>query len=237
MNRKKTAAVVAAVLLFGFGMNGCVTAAPSIDQLQSRAEAEIIPAESNDGTNTAEVIAREGIYVDRADSTEYMKEEGGVLVPTKLSEAIDAAKETQTETDQNGKSIVDDIPTVEEIMSVVNADANRICKEEYDFDLSQMKQLTYMLDMKYISTNHRVTAGEEVGTGEYAVILDNGTVKARIHGGEILRQDNDATIYLIHINEQTEKISVLQMEEYDPKTGTYTVTFPGIGPFMVVQER
>ena len=121
---------MAAVLLFGFGMNGCVTAAPSIEQLQSRAEAEIIPDESNDGTNTAEVIVREGIYVDRADSTEYMKEEGGVLVPTKLSEAIDAAKETQTE-----------------------------------------------------------------------------------------------------------KISVLQMEEYDLKTGTYTVTFPGIGPFMVVQER
>ena len=238
MNRKKAAAALAGVLLSGLSMNCCVTAAPSIDQLQNRAEAEIDPAQSDDGTNTAEILAREGIYVDCADSTEYMIiEEGGVLVPTKLSEVIEAAKETQTETKENGKSIVEDIPTVEEILSVVNADAGEICKEEYNFDLTQMQQLTYMLDMKYITSNRRVAAGEKVGMEDYAVFLDNGMVRARIYGGEILRLDDEATISLIHINEQSEKITVLQMEEYDSQTGTYMVTFPGIGPYMVVQER
>ena len=119
----------------------------------------------------------------------------------------------------------------------MNADAGEICKEEYNFDLTQMQQLTYMLDMKYITSNRRVAAGEKVGMEDYAVLLDNGMVRARIYGGEILRLDDEATISLIHINEQSEKITVLQMEEYDSQTGTYMVTFPGIGPYMVVQER
>lgn len=237
MKRKNTAVLLSVLLMLMAGINSHVTAAPSIGQLQSRAEAEIMQPENGDGTNTAEVMAREGVYVDTADSGEYMKEEEGVLIPTKLSGVIDAARDTKTETNQNGKSIVEDIPSVKEILSVVNEDADRICKEEYQFDLGQMKQLTYMMDLKYITTNHRVTAGEEVKTEEYAVVLDDGMVKAKIYGGEIIRQDNPASIYLIHINEKSEKISILQMEEYDPQTGIYTVTFPGIGPFMVVQER
>lgn len=237
MKRRKTAVLVSALMLSMIGINNHIEAAPSIGQLQGRTEAEVFQPENGDGTNTAEVMAREGVFVDNADSVEYMKEEEGVLIPTKLSNMVDAAKYTKTETNQNGKSIVEDIPSVKEIISAVNEDADRICKEEYGVDLAQMKQLTYMMDMKYVTTTHRVTAGEEVKTEDSAVVLDDGMVKAKIHGGEVIRQDHAASIYLIHINEKTEKISILKMETYDPETGVYTVTIPGIGPFMVVQER
>ena len=52
-----------------------------------------------------------------------------------------------------------------------------------------------------------------------------------------MRKDDDRSIYLIHIHEKTEKITILKMEDYDAQTGNYTVVFPGIGPYMVVQSK
>ena len=237
MKKKKTAAVImTGFLTWGLLINVQVTAAPSIGQLNSREDAEIIVADETDGTNTSQVLADEGVYVDLADSAEYMdRDEQGNLIPTNLSKAIDRAKATDTETKENGKSIVENIPTVEEIFTELNPDIKNVCKQEYGIELEKMKQLTYMLDLKYISTGSRVAAGKEVPTEDYAVILDNGTVKARIRGGEILRRDDSETIFIMHVNEETEKITVQKMEEYDPETGTYTIVFPGIGPYMVVQ--
>ena len=132
---------------------------------------------------------------------------------------------------------MESIPTVEDILCKIDPDIHEVCKQEYAVDLSSFNQLTYMMDMKYLSTKNRVTGGDIPAQEDTAEVREDGTVKVRIHGGEIMRKDDDRSIYLIHIHEKTEKITILKMEDYDAQTGNYTVVFPGIGPYMVVQSK
>ena len=230
--------VVAAGAIVAVIFPVCIYAAASIGSLQSGWKAEIVQTENEEKSAVEQFLEKEDIYVDQADSTEYMEEkEDGTLVPTKLSQAVDEARKTESEEQENGKNLVESIPTVEDILCKIDPDIHEVCKQEYAVDLSSFNQLTYMMDMKYLSTKNRVTGGDIPAQEDTAEVREDGTVKVRIHGGEIMRKDDDRSIYLIHIHEKTEKITILKMEDYDAQTGNYTVVFPGIGPYMVVQSK
>lgn len=137
-------------------------ASPSISNLHDRKEIIISP-ESTDGTNTASFLSRVEIYTNEAISDQYkMKDENGNLVPTNISNMIDAAASTVTASDENGKSIVESIPAVTDILANISEYTAEKYEEKYGFNPEKLDQLTYMMDFKYTATDYRVIAGEKI---------------------------------------------------------------------------
>ena len=217
----------------GTGMQ--IFASPSISDLQEQQNLIVSP-ESTDGTNTADILSQTEIYTDRANSDEYKKrDEQGNLEDTNLSSAIDLAAKSFTEINENGKSVVEEIPSVNEILQQLDPEQKTDLQEEYGCDPEMLDQLTYMMDFKYVVTRKRVIAGEEVQTETKAVVLDNGMIEASIVGGEVIRSAQKEDYLLIQADPISEKVYVLEMKEYDPQTGDFVVDFPCVCPYMITQ--
>ena len=235
-SRKKTAVALLVCVMSVLCMAGKVCAAPSISGLHENKKEVTISPESTDGTNTASLLSQVGIYTNEAISDQYkIKDKDGNLIPTDMSNMIDMAASTVTETDENGKSIVDEIPTVTEILSNISQNTVDEFEKEYGYNPDNLDQLTYMMDFKYISTDYRVIAGKKVTIGNKAEVLDNGMVRASINGGEILRASDKENFLIIQVDPVTKKLYFFQMKEYDEKTGYYIADFPCVGPYMITQ--
>lgn len=233
--RQKIYAFLCICVMCMLGMTAGVYAAQSISDLHDRNQVTVF-TESTDGTNTAGLLVESGIYTDEAISDQYkIRDENGNLIATEMSNMIDAAAATITETDENGKSVVDAIPTVTEILNNINSGSDIDYEKEYGYDPDQLDQLTYMLDFKYISTDYRVIAGEKVHVGNRTEVLENGMIRVSIKGGEVLRSASLDDYVIIQVDPLTKKIYFVKMKDYDAKTGDYVADFPCVGPYMITQ--
>lgn len=212
-----------------------VSGAPSISNLYKQSGVTV-SCESTDGTNTAQLLSAEEIYTNVAVSEQYMqKNADGKPEATLLSAMIDMASGTITETGENGKSIVDDIPSVREILASVSAESVDSYEKEYGYNTDKLEQLTYMQDFKYSETDYRIMQGDwfPKKDGSGSIQLDNGMIEAAIHGGEAIRSASIEDYVIVQVNPETYECYFLTMSAYDEKTGTFTVDFPCIGPYMI----
>ena len=235
---KKIMTFVFISLLAVTGIAANVYANLSITDLhdtQEKKELYIFP-ESTDESNTASLLSQVGIYTNQAISDQYKTtDKDGNLIPTKMSDLIDAASSILTETDENGKSIVEPIPTVSEILSYINEKPSQEYEKEYGYNPDDLDQLTYMMDFKYISTDYRVIAGEKITVENKVKRLDNGMIRVSIKGDEILRSSSKEDFVIVQVDPVTNNIYLFEMTEYDVKTGDYTADFPCVGPYMITQ--
>ena len=219
------AAVAVAILMAGSFLQ--VFASPSIAGLQGEVESAVAE-DSTDGTNAAAVLSRTDVYTDRANSEEYMiADEAGELQETPLSKVIGMAASAVTGVAENGTPVVDDIPTV--------ADIIRELKQEGSFDLDSLDQLTYFRDFKYADSGKRVTVGDQLVVDGQAVVLENGQIQVSISGDEVMRSGKKEAFRIIQCDPVKKTYYVLEMKEYDETTGNFIVNFPCVGPYMVTQ--
>lgn len=233
---KKIIAVLCAVAVCVASFVIYAYATDSIKDLHDEANVTVNEV-STDGTNTAVILAETGIYTNRAIAEQYMKtnEETGELEDTKLSIMVKDAESEIDETGTNGTAIVDDIPSVEEVLKDMSPNGEINFGEESGYDLSKLDQLTYMLDFKYVTTHYRVIAGVKVEYKEESVVLDNGMIEATIDGGEIMRSAAKEQFVIIQVDSVTEEVHFLTMKDYNAENGDYTVDFPCTGPYMICQ--
>lgn len=202
---------------------------------QNELEISAVSGEPDD-TNTAEVLSQCDIYTNEAIVEQYKEEdEFGKLQDTPLSVMVEEASGAVAETGANGKSIVEEIPSVSEMIEAYCEAVQVENKQDAEIDLRSLDQLTYLLDFKYASTDYRVVAGERVTTLRDAVKLDNGMFSARLRGGEIIRSAQPEKYVIVQIDPQTNEVYYLTMKDYDEKTGDFTVEFPCVGPYMITQ--
>lgn len=186
-------------------------AAPSISALEDPKTVEI-STESLSEEITAE-LAGDKIYTSRAVTEQYDDE---------MSSVIELAEQTFEETGDNGRAVEQSIPSVEQIFANIPGPA----RESKDWvDLSSLKQLTYMQDFKRESTDWRV--------------VTNGTlsqvIEVTISDSEVVKSGRKEDFVIIQVNPETKQFVCLQMKEYNPETGTFTVDFPSFGPYMIAQ--
>lgn len=231
--RRKIAAAVCVSVMLIMCIAISAFASPSISDLHDNNQVTVSP-ESTDGTNTASLLSQVEIYTNEAISDQYkVKDKDGNLVSTDLSNMIDTAAGTATETDENGKSIVESIPDVTDILANISDNTADEYEEEYGFNTENLDQITYMMDFKYTSSDYRVIAGKEI-TDEKKT-LDNGMIQVSVKGGEILRSASIDDFVIIQVDTVTKKIFFFKMKEYDEKTGNYVADFPCVGPYMITQ--
>lgn len=238
--RKKIIAIAAGLTATVAVMPRDVYASPSISAFHSMQNKDVVSlsSESTDETNTAALLSQTEIYTNQAISDQYKeKDENGELRPTEMSELIDTAASTITETNENGKSIVEAIPDVSEILSNISQQSPQEYEKEFGYDPDELDQLTYMMDFKYVSTDYRVIAGEELAIENRKEVLDNGMICASVNGNEILRSASKEDFVIIQVDPVTHKVYFFEMATYDEKTGMYSVDFPCIGPYMITQIR
>lgn len=235
MRTGRMIAAVYASVMFIMCTSFSAFASPSISNLHDP-KAVTISSESTDGTNTASILSTVEIYTNEAISDQYkQKDESGNLVPTDMSNLIDTAAATATETDKNGKSIVESIPTVTDILANISEKTVDEYEEEYGFNPENLAQLTYMMDFKYTSTDYRVIAGEGIMLENETKTLDDGMIQASVKGSEILRSASIDDYVIIQVDTITKKIFFFKMKEYHEETGNYVADFPCTGPYMITQ--
>ena len=228
-----TAAVAVALLMAGSFLQ--VFASPSIAGLQGESESAVAE-DSADGTNAAAVLSRTDVYTDRANSEEYMTaDEEGELQETPLSRAIGMAASAVTGTDENGAPMVDNIPTVADIVRALKQDEADEQGEGETFDLDSLDQLTYFRDFKYAVSGKKVTAGDQLVVDGQAIVLENGQIQVSISGDEVMRSGQKEAFRIIQCDPVKKTYYVLEMKEYDETTGDFIVDFPCVGPYMVTQ--
>ena len=241
--RHKICTFVCVCMIGVLGITMRVYATPSISDFHDRkpktatqTNQVTVAPDSTDGTNTSGILSESGIYTSEAISDQYKeKDADGNLIETDMSKMIDTAANTIAETDENGKSVVDSIPSVTDILKYINPHNDVDYEKEYGYDPDQLDQLTYMLDFKYISSNFRVIAGEKVQVGNKTEVLENGMIRASVKGGEILRAASIEDYVIVQVDPITKKIYFIKMKEYDEKTGNYVADFPCVGPYMITQ--
>ena len=149
---------------------------------------------------------------------------------------IRASESVIRESGLNGKSIIDSVPTVRELVACIDPELTGAAGEAADgYDLDKLDQLTYMMDLKYVSTGYRVIPGVQAPLQGRTVELDNGMLEVTLDGGEILRSGSIDDYVILLVDPQSHAYTFLKMKEYDSETGVYTVDFPYTGPFMVMQ--
>lgn len=235
---KKFVAVMTILVLAVILIASTVYANISISDLHDSIEKKelSILSDDTDVLNTSSILSQLDIYTNQAISDQYkVVDEKGSLLPTKMSDLIDAASVTVKEKDENGKSIVEPIPTVSEILSIIDPRPLEEYETEFGYHPDDLNQLTYMLDFKYTSTDYRVIRGDEIKIENRTEILENGMIHIRLHGGEILRCCSKDDFVIIQVEPVTEKVYLFSMTEYDEKTGDYEADFPCIGPYMITQ--
>ena len=235
MRTGRMIAAVYASVMFIMCTSFSAFASPSISNLHDP-KAVTISSESTDGTNTASILSTVELYTNEAISDQYkQKDERGNLVPTDMSNLIDTAAATATETDKNGKSIVESIPTVTDILANISEKTVDEYEEEYGFNPENLAQLSYMMDFKYTSTDYRVIAGEGIMLENETKTLDDGMIQASVKGSEILRSASIDDYVIIQVDTITKKIFFFKMKEYHEETGNYVADFPCTGPYMITQ--
>lgn len=228
-----TAAAAVALLMAGSFLQ--VFASPSIAGLQGESESAVAE-DSADGTNAAAVLSRTDVYTDRANSEEYMTaDEAGELQETPLSKAISMAASAVTGVAENGAPVVDNVPTVADIIRALKQDEAEEQGEGEAFDLDSLDQLTYFRDFKYVVSGKKVTAGDRLVVDGQAVVLENGQIQVSISGDEVMRSGQKETFRIIQCDPVKKTYYVLEMKEYDETTGDFIVDFPCVGPYMVTQ--
>lgn len=227
-------AVFAALLIILGQLVPHAAATPSIDDLHTEATDEVEIAGVDD-TNTAEILAQEGVYLSQAVPSQYtIKNALGEIVETELSQMVRASESVICETGVNGQGIQEEIPSVSQLLHVLRGeepeDGNVL-----DIDPNRLDQLTYMMDLKYITTGYRVATGVQTSVSGQAVYLEDGRIRVTLRGGEVIRGGSMDDYVILLVNPHTNQPVFLRMQEYNEKTGDYTVEFPFIGPFMVTQ--
>ena len=186
-------------------------AAPRISALEDPKTVEI-NTESLSEEITAE-LAGDKIYTSRAVTEQYDDE---------MSSVIELAEQTFEETGDNGRAVEQSIPSVEQIFANIPGPA----RESKDWvDLSSLKQLTYMQDFKRESTDWRVVTSETLSQ----------VIELTISDSEVVKSGRKEDFVIIQVNPETKQFVCLQMKEYNPETGTFTVDFPSFGPYMIAQ--
>lgn len=134
-----------------------------------------------------------------------------------LAQAVTLAQATQTDTGSNGHGIVESIPSVEEIVTCFAPD--------YAPDpLAGLKQLTYLQDLKYTATRLPVPA-DAWGKSD--------CIRVKLPGSELTRDASKEEFVIVLFDTKAGTVHLLEMRDYDPGTGNYTVDFPCIGPYML----
>ena len=232
---KKAAAFICICTLAASCTEATVFASPSISDLSGRQELTVA-SENTDGTNTASLLSRVDIYTNQAVSDQYKtKDENGNLIPTNLSNLVDLSASVIEETGENGKSIVDSIPSVTDILTSISKQSPEEYEKEYGYNPDSLDQLTYMLDFKYTSTNYRIIPGNAVTGSDETEILDNGSVSISVKRNEILRSSSPENFVIIQVDPVTEQVYFVRLREYNEKTGSFTADFPCVGPYMITQ--
>ena len=122
--RHKICTFVCVCMIGVLGITMRVYATPSISDFHDRepktatqTNQVTVAPDSTDGTNTTGILSESGIYTSEAISDQYKeKDADGNLIETDMSKMIDTAANTIAETDENGKSVVDSIPSVTDIL-------------------------------------------------------------------------------------------------------------------------
>lgn len=232
--RKRRLAIPAALLLMISQLLLFAAAAPSIEDLHTGTPDQVV-VKDLDGTNTAEILTQEGVFISQAVASQYMQTNAsGETVETELSRMITASESILQETGGNGQGVVDEIPTVTKLLEYLQPD-QPVENGEMEFDLNQLDQLTYMMDLKYLTTGYRVRTGVQTSVNGKAVYLEDGRIQATLEGGEVIRAGSIDDYVILLINPHTNVPVFLRMKEYNSSTGEYTVEFPFTGPFMVTQ--
>ena len=224
--RKKKFALGAAALLLCLGAVPAF-AAPSIGDIQSGASQTALVRADRESP-AAQALARTEIFCSQAELAQYRETDAqGNTVETKLSRMIAASQSVQEETGRNGQALVDEIPTVRELLAFLDQ------PEDKTYNLDNLEQLTYMMDLKYTLTGTRVTVGERLPnrTGS----MRDGKITVTLDGGEVLRAGRLEDFVILLVKPDGTGYTFLTMKEYDSETGVYTVEFPYIGSFMVMQ--
>ena len=234
--KKRAFFLAAAVLLLMAHI--CTTVAfatPSINDLHGEKSEQTVVAPLDD-SKLAEVLEESGVYTSQAVASQYSEtDEAGNTRETELSALIAASESAMRETGLNGKSIVDGIPTVRELVQVIDPEVEKTDGKTGEYDLNKLDQLTYMMDLKYITTQYRVVTGVHANLHGQSVLLEDGSIEVTLEGGEVIRSGNIDDYVILLVNPQTNEYTFLKMKTYDSETGVYTVDFPFIGPFMVMQ--
>ena len=221
MMKRKSILLSAVILAFSLSVM-TVSALPSLGNLHNQSAVTLLHL---DDGNTAEVLTEAGVFTSQAVAAQYMDQDSsGNAVETGLSRLIHASSSCLTETGMNGQGIIDEIPSVKALVSDFRQEAGD------EFDLSKLEQLTYFMDLKYISTGYRVIPGAETSFHGEMVPLEDGTIAVTVEGSEILRSGKLEDFVILLMNPNTEGYSLLRMQEYDPETGRYTLVLPTSGP-------
>lgn len=235
MKKRAFFSAAAVLLLMAHICTTVAFAAPSINDLHGDSNGQTAVA-SLDDSNLAEVLGENGVYTSQAVASQYSEtDEAGNTRETALSALVAASESAMRETGLNGKSIVDGIPTVRELVQVIDPEVEKTDGKTGEYDLNKLDQLTYMMDLKYITTQYRVITGVQAYLHGESVLLEDGSIEVTLEGGEVIRSGSIDDYVILLVNPQTNEYTFLKMKTYDSETGVYTVDFPFIGPFMVMQ--
>lgn len=186
-------------------------AAPSISAFEEPRAVEINPEYLN-GDLSAQ-LAGDAVYTSRALAQQYDDEMGSVIA---------LAEQTFEETGANGHTVAQSIPSVQQIFANILSEEN---EEENWIDLSRLRQLTCMQDFKRKSTGWRIVLSEGLSRA----------IELTIGGSEVIRSGQKEDFVILQVNPETCRLICLQMTDYDPETGAFTVEFPSFGPYMITQ--
>ncbi|MGN1015423.1 MAG: hypothetical protein ACI4PL_00340 [Faecousia sp.] len=235
MKRRNLLVPLAAALILTAGLSIFASASGSIGNLHTE-QSNQVTIKDLDDSNTAQVLWEAGIFSSQAVISQYYDvDASGNAVETGLSEMIRASESVIRESGLNGKSIIDSVPTVRELVACVDPELSGAGEAADGYDLDKLDQLTYMMDLKYVSTGYRVIPGVQAQLKGRTVELDNGMLEVTLDGGEILRSGSMDDYVILLVDPQSDAYTFLRMKEYDSETGVYTVDFPYTGPFMVMQ--
>ena len=224
--RKKNIVLGALVIALCLGAVPA-SAAPSIDDLHTDFP-QTVTVQPDDGSAAAQALSRTEIYCAQALPEQYMEKDAqGNPVDTALSKMIAASCSVTGETGGNGRSIPDEIPTVRQLVEMLGQ------TDQAEYGLDRLEQLTYMMDLKYVLTGQRVVAGGTI-PGQ-AIRMRDGRIRLTMDGGEVLRAGKIEDFVILLASQEEQDYCFLTMKEYDADTGIYTVEFPYIGSFMVMQ--
>lgn len=168
--KKRKIAIFAALILMLSQLVLPASALPSIGNLHTEMPTQVTITMPEDSANTAEVLIDEGIYCSQAVASQYAQtDESGKTVETELSRMITASESVIRETGVNGQGILEEVPSGRQLLRMLQPDALAQTPtdapteattepQEPEFDLNRLDQLTYMLDLKYLTTGYRVTS-------------------------------------------------------------------------------
>ena len=189
-------------------------AAPSISTLETVQKIEIVAGEG--AAALCGAVGEDGVCTSRALPEQYEQyDDAQAQYSATVLEAIRAAEATFAETGTNGHTIVESIPSLEEIFSGATLKA--------DAELASLKQLTYMQDFKRASTGYRIAADGADGDG----------IEIKVEGSELLRSAAREDFVILQMDPRSGEAYALPMKSYAPETGAFSAVFHCLGPYII----